>query len=431
MRRVRAGSAECDGFLAALRQRGQTPGPEVVAAVRAILADVRQRGDAALFEHTRRLDGVRLDPCTLRVASSEVEAAAGTLAAEVRDALALAAARIEAFHQRQRRESWLVEDEGVGLLGQLVRPLDRVGLYVPGGSAAYPSSVLMNAIPARVAGVRELAMCTPPGPGGAVPPAVLAAAALCGVSEIYRVGGAQAVAALAFGTESIRPVDKIVGPGNVYVATAKQLVFGVVGIDMVAGPSEVLVIADESAEPGWIAADLLAQAEHDPLASALCVTAVPELAEAVGREVERQLERLPRREVAGRSLEAYGAVILVEDLAAAVTLANAVAPEHLELQVADPWLWLSRVRHAGAIFLGAHTPEVAGDYLAGPNHVLPTAGTARFSSPLGVEDFQKRSSLLALRPEALQRWREPIVRLAGLEGLEAHARSLTLRTDRP
>jgi histidinol dehydrogenase len=431
VRVLRAGSPGCDEFLAALRQRGQTPGPEVEAAVRAILADVRQRGDAALFEHTQRLDGVKLDRDTVGVSASEVEAATRRLDPEVRDALALAAARIEAFHQRQRRESWLIEDEGVGLLGQLVRPLDRVGLYVPGGSAAYPSSVLMNAIPARVAGVRELAICTPPGPGGAVPPGTLAAAALAGVTEIYRVGGAQAVAALAFGTESIRPVDKIVGPGNIYVATAKRLVFGVVGVDMVAGPSEVLVIADGTADPRWIAADLLAQAEHDPLASALCVTAVPELAEAVAREVEQQLERLPRREVAGRSLRAYGAVIVVEDLPAAVSLSNSVAPEHLELQVADAWQWLPRVRHAGAIFLGAYTPEVAGDYLAGPNHVLPTAGTARFSSPLGVEDFQKRSSLLALRPEALHRWREPIVRLAGLEGLEGHARSLTTRTDQP
>jgi histidinol dehydrogenase len=431
MRRLRAGSPGCDEFLAALHQRRETPGPEVEASVRAILADVRQRGDAALFEHTRRLDGVGLDRQTLAVSASEIEAATRRLDPEVREALRLAAARIEAFHQRQRRESWLVEEEGVGLLGQLVRPLDRVGLYVPGGSAAYPSSVLMNAIPARVAGVRELAICTPPGPGGAVPPAVLAAAALAGVGEIYRVGGAQAVGALAFGTETIRPVDKIVGPGNIYVATAKRLVFGVVGIDMVAGPSEVLVVADGTADPRWIAADLLAQAEHDPLASALCVTAVPELEEAVAREVERQLEGLPRREIAGRSLQAYGAVILVEDLPAALSLANAVAPEHLELQLADPWQWLPRVRHAGAVFLGAHTPEVAGDYLAGPNHVLPTAGTARFSSPLSVEDFQKRSSLLQLQPEALGRWREPILILAGLEGLEAHARSLTTRTDQP
>ena len=431
MRLLRAGSPECEAFLASLRRRRPTAGPEVEAAVSAILAEVRSRRDAALVEYTERFDGVRLEATRLRVAPAEVEAAAAGLAPELREALALAAARIEAFHRRQCRESWLLEDEDAGLLGQLVRPLDRVGLYVPGGSAAYPSSVLMNAIPARVAGVRELAICTPPGPGGSVPAAVLAAARLAGVAEIYRVGGAQAVAALAFGTETIRPVDKIVGPGNLYVATAKRLVFGVVGIDMVAGPSEVLVIADATADPRWVAADLLAQAEHDPLASALCVTPDRALGEAVAREVERQLAGLPRRDLAGASVATYGAVILAEDLPAAVAIANAVAPEHLELQVADPWRWLPQVRHAGAIFLGAYTPEVAGDYLAGPNHVLPTAGTARFSSPLSVEDFQKRSSLLALRPEALARWREPILRLAGLEGLEGHARSLTVRTDTP
>jgi histidinol dehydrogenase len=426
-----AGSPEGEAFLASLRRRGRGPGAAVERAVRAILADVGERRDAALIEYTERFDGVRLDARTLRVSPPEIAAAAGALAPGVREALALAAARIEAFHQRQRRDSWLIEDEAAGLLGQLVRPLDRVGLYVPGGSAAYPSSVLMNAIPARVAGVREIAICTPPGRDGSVPAAVLAAADLAGVGEIYRVGGAQAVAALAFGTETIRAVDKIVGPGNIYVATAKRMVFGAVGVDMVAGPSEVLVIADATADPRWVAADLLAQAEHDPLASALCVTPVRALGEAVAREVARQLAELPRREVAGQSVRAYGAVILVEDLPAAVAVANAVAPEHLELQVEDPWRWLPQIRHAGAIFVGAHSPEVAGDYLAGPSHVLPTAGTARFSSPLSVEDFQKRSSLLALRPEALARWREPIVRLAGLEGLEAHARSLTLRTDAP
>jgi len=431
VRLLRAGSPECQAFLASLRRRGQTPGPEIESAVRAILADVRERKDAALFEYTERFDGVRLDARTVRLPSAEIAAGAGTLAPAVREALALAAGRIEAFHRRQRRESWLIEEESTGLLGQLVRPLDRVGLYVPGGLAAYPSSVLMNALPARVAGVRELVICTPPGPDGTIAAAVLAAAQLAGVAEIYRVGGAQAVAALAFGTESIRPVDKIVGPGNIYVATAKRLVFGAVGIDMVAGPSEVLVIADATADPRWIAADLLAQAEHDPRACALCVTAVRALGEAVMREVERQLAGLTRPEVARQSVQAYGAVILVEDLPAALAVANAVAPEHLELQVEDPWRWLPQARHAGAIFLGAHTPEVAGDYLAGPSHVLPTAGTARFSSPLSVEDFQKRSSLLALRPEALAQWREPILRLAGVEGLEAHARSLTLRTDTP
>ncbi|MCX5736487.1 MAG: histidinol dehydrogenase [candidate division NC10 bacterium] len=397
MRLMEAGSVECAGFLQALRRRGTIPDPAVEATVRAILEDVRTRGDAALFDHAARLDGARLTRDTIAVTDAERETAVASIEPDVREALALAARRIETFHRRQRRESWFVEEEGTGLLGQLVRPLARVGLYVPGGSAAYPSSVLMNAIPAKVAGVPEIALCTPVGKDGVVPPAVLAAADLVGVREIYKVGGAQAIGALAYGTASVPPVDKIVGPGNVYVATAKRLVFGLVGIDMVAGPSEVLVS--------------------------------PALAEAVRTEVERQLALLPRRQIAERAVGEYGAVIQVADLSAAVGLANAIAPEHLELVVADPWALLPAVRHAGAVFLGRHTPEVAGDYLAGPNHVLPTGGTARFSSPLSVDDFQTRSSLLSLTPAALARWKEPIARLAALEGLEAHARSITIRME--
>jgi len=432
VRILRAGSPDAAAFLDALRDRGRTPAPEVEAAVRTILEDVRQQGDAALFAYTEKFDGIRLDAETLRVPEAEVAAALESLDPQVRQALALAAGRIQAFHRRQRRESWFYHEEGTGLLGQLVRPLARVGLYVPGGSAAYPSTVLMNAIPARVAGVDELVICTPPGRGDhSIPPAVLAAASLVGVREIYRAGGAQAVAALAYGTESIRPVDKIVGPGNIYVATAKRLLFGVVGIDMVAGPSEILVITDGSVAASWVAADLLAQAEHDALASAVCLTPSPDVAEAVQAEVERQLAILPRGTVAREALEAFGAVIVVTDLQAALTLANAIGPEHLELLVGDPWALVPGVKHAGAVFLGAHTPEVAGDYLAGPNHVLPTTGTARWSSPLSVEDFQKRSSLLSLTPEALSRWREPITRLAGLEGLDGHAHSLRIRTDAP
>jgi histidinol dehydrogenase len=431
MRMLRAGTAEATAFLEALRDRARAPAPEVEAAVRAILEGVRQKGDSALFDYTEQFDGVRLEAGTVRVTEAELEAALPSLDPAVSEALTLAAGRIEAFHRRQRRESWFYHEDEAGLLGQLVRPLSRVGLYVPGGSAAYPSTVLMNAIPANVAGVRELVICTPVGRDGAVPAAVLAAASLAGVREVYRVGGAQAVAALAFGTESIRPVDKIVGPGNVYVATAKRLVFGVVGVDMVAGPSEVLVVADGTVPASWVAADLLAQAEHDALASGICVTPCLELAEAVRAEVEKQLERLPREPLARDALDAFGAVIVVEDLAAAMALANTIAPEHLELLVADPWALVPKVQNAGALFLGAYTPEVAGDYLAGPNHVLPTAGTARWSSPLSVEDFQKRCSLLSLAPEALRRWREPITRLARLEGLEAHARSLMIRTDMP
>lgn len=431
MRLLTAGSAEATAFLARLQERARLPDPEVQAAVSAILEDVRLRGDSALFEYTQKFDGIRLDGETIRVPAAEVEAAAASLDPAVHGALALAASRIEAFHRRQHRESWFYEEDGAGLLGQLVRPLARVGLYVPGGSAAYPSTVLMNAIPARVAGVEDLLICTPPGRDGRVSAAVLAAAKLLGIREIYRVGGAQAVAALAFGTESIRPVDKIVGPGNIYVATAKRMVFGVVGIDMLAGPSEVLIVADETAAAPWIAADLLAQAEHDRRASALLVTPSAPLAEAVREEVGRQLADLPRAGLAAEALEHFGAAILVPDLHAAVALANVIAPEHLELMVADPWALVPQVRNAGALFLGAHTPEAAGDYLAGPNHVLPTAGTARFSSPLSVEDFQKRCSLLSLHPGTLRRWEEPITRLARLEGLEAHARSITIRTKQP
>ena len=431
MRVMSATSEECAGFLRELRQRGRAPEPAIETAVRAILEDVRERGDAAVLAHTERLDGVRLDSQTLRVAEAECDAALASLDPGVREALRLAADRIEAFHARQRRESWFVEEARTGVLGQLVRPLHRVGLYVPGGSAAYPSSVLMNAIPAKVAGVAEVAMCTPVGGGRSVAPAVLAAARLAGVREIYRIGGAQAIAAMAFGTATIRPVDKIVGPGNVYVAAAKRLVFGAVGIDMVAGPSEIVVVADETAPADWVAADLLAQAEHDAMAAAVCITPSPGLARSVQAEAARQFLLLPRRAIAEQAVNRFGAVIVAEDLAAAVRLANAIAPEHLELMVADPWALVPEVRHAGAVFLGRHTPEVAGDYLAGPNHVLPTGGTARFSSPLSVEDFQTRSSLLGLTPEAIRRWREPITRLAELEGLEAHARSIRIRTETP
>jgi len=431
MRLMAAPSIECTGFLRELRERVGAPDPMVEEAVRDILADVRASGDAAVLAHTARLDGVRLDAQTMRVSDADSDAAIASLDPLVSEALALAAERIAAFHARQRRESWFVEESGVGVLGQLVRPLHRVGLYVPGGSASYPSSVLMNAIPAKVAGVAEVVMCTPARRERSVPPAVLAAARLAGVREIYQIGGAQAIAAMAFGTATIRPVDKIVGPGNLYVATAKRLVFGVVGIDMMAGPSEVVVIADEGTPAGWVAADLLAQAEHDPMASAICITPQAEVARAVQAEVARQLALLPRRAIAEEAVNRFGAVIVVEDVAAAVRLANAIAPEHLELMVADPWSLLPAVRHAGAVFLGRHTPEVAGDYVAGPNHVLPTGGTARFSSPLSVEDFQTRSSLLSLTPQAIRRWRKPVTCLAELEGLEAHARAITLRTEDP
>ncbi len=431
MRLLTADTPECRAFLAGLEARAHDPDPGVEASVRSILEDVRERGDAALFEYSRRFDGLDLTAETVRVPEAEIAAAAAAQPAPLLAALRLAAERIAAFHRRQLRESWLAEEDGIGITGQLIRPLARAGLYVPGGSAAYPSSVLMNAIPAVVAGVAEIAMCTPAGRDGGIPSAVLAAAHLAGIREVYRVGGAQAIAALAFGTASIPRVDKVVGPGNIYVATAKRLVFGAVGIDMVAGPSEVLVIADEAAPVRFVAADLLAQAEHDPLASAICLTPSRAQAEAVQAEVLRQLKELPRRETAAQALERYGAVVVVPDLPAAAALANRIAPEHLELLVADPWGLLPALRVAGALFLGAHSPEVAGDYLAGPNHVLPTAGSARWSSPLSVDDFQKRSSLVSLRPEALMRWREPLLQLARQEGLEGHARSIAVRTEAP
>ncbi|HTU03690.1 MAG TPA: histidinol dehydrogenase [Candidatus Sulfotelmatobacter sp.] len=429
IRALKAETPEARAFLERLRDRGRTPDPAVEAAVRSILAEVRGRGDAALVDLTERFDGWRATAGELRVPAAEIAAAGPALPAPVTAALGLAAERIDAFHRRQRRESWLTTEPGIGVLGQLVRPLRRVGLYVPGGAAAYPSSVLMNALPAKVAGVAEIAMCTPAGPDGRVPPAVLYAAKLAGVEEIYRLGGAQAIAALAFGTESVPAVDKIVGPGNLYVATAKRLVFGVVGIDLLAGPSEILALSDGTVPAAWVAADLLAQAEHDPLAAALCCTPSESHAAAVQEEVARQLRALPRREIAAKALEAFGAVLLVRDVRAGLELAAAIGPEHLELLVADPWAWVPELRNAGAVFLGGHSPEAAGDYLAGPNHVLPTAGAARFSSPLSVEDFQQRSSLLHLAPAALAAWREAITSLARLEGLEGHARSILSRTE--
>ena len=431
MRLLKAATPEFDAFLRRLRERARSPSPEIEVTVRSILEDIRCRGDAALFEITERFDRVRLNADTVRVSASDLEAARASLDPSVSAALGLAAERIEAFHAHQHRESWFYQEEGIGLLGQLVRPLSRVGLYVPGGSAAYPSTVLMGAIPARLAGVEELVICTPTQDDRAVSQAVLAAAHLAGVREVYRIGGAQAMAALAYGTESIRPVDKIVGPGNIYVATAKRFLFGVVGIDMIAGPSEVMIVADGTEAATWVAADLLAQAEHDSLASAICVTPSFELAVAIQAAVEKQLQLLPRRSLAHQALEDFGAVVVAGSLAEAMDLANAIAPEHLELFVSDPWALVPDVRNAGAVFLGPHTPEAAGDYLAGPNHVLPTAGSARWSSPLSVEDFQKRCSLLSLTPEAVRRWREPISCLARLEGLEGHARSLSIRTDQP
>jgi len=413
------------------RPPSQVPA-DVTRAVEAIVADVRARGDAALLEYTARFDDFRATSGpALAIATAEFDAAERAIEPSVRAALAYAAERIERYHSVALPKSWRLTDEHGSMLGQEVRPLDRVGIYIPGGRAAYPSTVLMTAVPARVAGVREIVLVTPPGPEGRVPAAVLAAARIAGVTEGWRLGGAQAVAALAYGTESLRRVDKIVGPGNVYVALAKARVFGDVGIDMVAGPSEIIVVADRDTDPTWIAADLLAQAEHDPMARALLITDAPELFPRVEAALAAQLERLPRRAIAGQALAANGAFVLVADLEGAIDVANRLAPEHLELMVAVPAALLPRVRHAGAIFLGAHTPEVVGDYVAGPNHVLPTAGTARFASPLGTEDFVKRSSVIEYSPSGLAAALPHLAALARIEGLDGHGRAAELRASEP
>ena len=374
-----------DAVVRALERPPAAVDPAVQRAVDMILADVRERGDAALIELTARFDRFAAASAEgLRIETDEFDAAERALAPATRAALGYAAERIERYHAAALPKSWRITDEHGSVLGQEIRPLDRVGVYIPGGRAAYPSTVLMTALPARVAGVREIVLVTPPRADGGVDSAVLAAARLAGVTEGYRVGGAQAIGALAYGTATIRRVDKIVGPGNVYVALAKRRVFGDVGIDMVAGPSEVVIVADGAADPDWIAADLLAQAEHDPMARAVLLTDAEALVSRVERALARQLETLPRRAIAEEAVRRHGALVLVASLDDAVELANRLAPEHLELLVRVPAPLLPRVRHAGAVFLGGQTPEVVGDYVAGPSHVLPTAGTARFSSPLGV-----------------------------------------------
>ena len=402
---------------------------DVEAAARAIVADVAARGDQALTEHTRKFDRFDLDAAGLRVQPAEISAALDACGAKALSALELARDRIEAFHRRQLPQDDRFEDALGVELGSRWTAIEAVGLYVPGGTAAYPSSVLMNAVPAKVAGVPRIVMVVP-APGGAVPSLVLAAAKLAGVDEIFRVGGAQAIAALAYGTESIAPVAKIIGPGNAYVAAAKRIVFGKVGIDMIAGPSEVLILADKTGNPAWIAADLLAQAEHDASAQAILVTDDAALAAAVERTIDDELKRLPRGEIAGASWRDFGAVILVRDLDEAVALVDAIAPEHLEIAAADADRLARRIRNAGAIFIGAHTPEAIGDYVAGSNHVLPTARSARFSSGLGVLDFMKRTSILKCGPEQLRALADAAVTLAEAEGLDAHARSVAIRLNR-
>ena len=397
-------------------------------AVRNILADVEARGDEALFEYSRRFDGAALD--SLEVPQEEIDAAYAATDPGFLAVLEKAAANIREFHRRELPEGFRIEREDGTYLGMKVTPIENVGLCVPGRTAAYPSTVLMTAIPAKLAGCRQLVMVSPPGPDGKQPPAILAAAKIAGVDRVFRLGGAQAVAALAYGTESVPKVDKIVGPGSAYVAEAKRQVFGRVDIDMIAGPSEVLVIADGTCDPVYVAADLLSQAEHDVLASAVLITDSRDLAVAVQAEVERQLSLLPREEIARASVENNGKILVTDDLLTAVEAANALAPEHLEICVDDPAPYLELVRNAGSVFLGKYCPEPLGDYLAGPNHTLPTAGAARFSSPLGVEDFVKKTQYTYFTPAALEAVSGDIARFAREERLEAHARSALVRFDR-
>jgi histidinol dehydrogenase len=432
---LRAGEEGFDRYLSEVEGRVAQDGPRLEREVRSILKDVSKRGDEALVHYTELFDGVRIPLQKLRVKRGEVEAAYRKVPQEFLRTLKKAAHRIRRFHRsvsKRLSTPYVLQtakvEKGIRL-GQMIRPIERVGIYVPGGKASYPSTVLMAAIPAKVAGVQAILMTTPPSKEG-ISPAILVAADLAGVDQIYRVGGAQAIAALAYGTASIPKVDKIVGPGNRYVATAKRLVYGVVDVDMVAGPSEIVIIADEKTPPSYVAADLISQAEHDEMALAILISPSKVFGAKVRKELERQLSSLKRERIASASLKQRGAILIVKDLDQAIELANRIAPEHLELAISNAPSLTKGVRHAGAIFLGLHTPEAIGDYLAGPNHILPTAGTARFSSPLGVEDFIKRTNLMHFTQSALRRFEKDVKRFAEWEGLEGHYRSIQIRMNR-
>lgn len=404
-----------------------TPAVDVAAIVADIIADVKENGDTAVKAYCAKFDKAELT--SLEVTPEEIQEAISQVEPEFLDILREAAENIRSFHSRQARNSFVIADKPGIVLGQKITPIEKVGVYVPGGTAAYPSTVLMDTIPAKIAGCPQLVMVTPPGRDGKVNPAILAAASIAGVNRIFKVGGAQAIAALAYGTESIPRVDKIVGPGNAFVAEAKKQVFGRVSIDMIAGPSEILVIADGKSNPVHVAADLLSQAEHDKLASAVLVTDSEKLAQAVQAELERQLPLLPRQEIARASIENNGKIIVAETLMAGIEIANEIAPEHLELQVDDPFSYLDAIQNAGSIFLGRSCPEALGDYFAGPNHTLPTSGTARFSNPLSVDDFVKKSQFSYYTPEALAKAADKIAAFAEKEGLRAHGRSVTIRKE--
>ena len=421
------GKSERD-LIAALKQRSGEVDQKVTAAVGDILAKVKAQGDEAVRDYTIQFDGKA--PDTLEVPREEIEASLAQCDAAFVESLKRAAANIQDFHARQKQQSWLTTKEDGTIMGQRIRGLKRVGIYVPGGTAAYPSSVLMNAIPAKIAGVEEIIMVTPPGKDGKPNPTIMAAAAVAGVDRVFLVGGAQAVAALAYGTQSIPKVDKIVGPGNIYVATAKRLLYGVVDIDMIAGPSEILIVADGSANPAYVAADLMSQAEHDVLASAILLTTSNRLAQETLVELAKQCKKLSRKDIIERSLQDYGAIIVCRSMDEAVEFANLLAPEHLEMCVENPMEYVGRMDNAGSVFLGHYSPEPLGDYFAGPNHVLPTSGTARFFSPLSVDSFVKKSSFIYYTREALERDAADIVCLAEAEGLTAHAQSIRVRFEK-
>lgn len=416
-----------DEFYTMLSDRNVKESAEITRKVSEILEDVSKNGDKAVLKYTEMFDGVALTGYDIKVSEKEIEDACLRIDSELMKTIKKAKKNIEEFHIKQKENSWFSSEKDGIILGQLYRPLEKAGVYVPGGTAAYPSSVLMNVIPAKVAGVDKIVMVTPPGKDKSINPVILAAAKEAGVDEIYRVGGAQAVAAMAFGTDSIPRVDKIVGPGNIYVATAKRMVYGYCDIDMVAGPSEIAIVADDSANPAYVAADLLSQAEHDILASSILVTTSEKLAGEVVKEIERQCAYLSRRDIIEKSLDSYGAVIITGTIKEAVDIVNSIAPEHLELCVEEPFSLLGDVRNAGAIFLGSYASEPLGDYFAGPNHVLPTGGTARFFSPLNAADFVKKSSLISYSREALGYVKDDIIRFAEAEGLTAHANAIRIR----
>ncbi len=408
-------------------KRSQLEHGNVQQIVDGILADVKANGDKALFGYTEKFDGLKLSADTLKVTKEEIEEAYKNVDEDLLRVIRRSADRIRVFHEKQKRNSWIEPDYNGETLGQLIRPLERVGVYVPGGKAAYPSSVLMNIVPAKVAGVPEIYMVTPAKADGRIPATTIVAAVEAGADVIYKVGGAQAIAALAFGTESVKKVDKIVGPGNIFVALAKKSVYGHVNIDSVAGPSEILVIADESADPVFVAADLLSQAEHDELASAVLITTSDKLAKEVQKEVDEQTARLERKDIINKSVENYGAVIVTKTIGEACELSNHIAPEHLEISTSSPFELLNLIKNAGAVFLGHYSPEPLGDYMAGPNHVLPTGQTAKFFSPLNVDDFIKKSSIIHFTKDALMNLSDDIIKFAQAEGLTAHANSIRVR----